>query len=439
MVLYVVVAVFVAIMVFFVNLIFLCRIELLNKNKIFNIFVFSVMVSVSFPMVLNGFMKISISSNFSLALFTSIITALVLIVIASLIISGMSDDKKTGGTIVFWSVGNVFRNMKKRHYLKGTIVGGATEFIEIKEPPSSTQGKNILEKSVDTDKNTDTMGIETFYNGSLFLDDFLAIQSANKTKGCSSEFTDNPNNASCYSSSDSTEDNENGSFIDDYEVFEDYFEEEVLIEYLQVESKYGSANAQMAENREVDVVSPVYDKLDSDGVLQKKSSNLSEDEYLDSSLDIVFNEINSGDVGQQQNCEEYVTIEGDFTCNNELENTDEVFELVAAHMDEPGINANVADIERSQFAISKTVDEIIDEAFFLKENDDFEGAILNYYYALENGPEDDVVFWIVLDICVLYKQLGQVELAREVLSSYISEYGEFMDQTVRHEIELNLQ
>jgi len=390
-------------------------------------------------MVLSGFMKTSTSSNFYLALFTSIITCLVLIVISSLIISGISEDKKLGNAIISWSIGNVSQILKKEHFLQGTIDCETTEFIEFKELPSTIQGKNILEKSVDTDKNTDTMGIETFNNESLFVDGHLAIQTKNMTIECSSEFIDNPDSVSCDSSSNSTENNGSDSFNDDYEVFKDYFEEEVLEEYLQVESKYCAENGQIAENSEVDLVSLIHDEVNFEGVLQKDLPSESEDEYSGSSLDIVFNETNLNDTCQQQNTEEYEKIEDDSTVNDQLENTDEVFKLIAAHMDESDENGRVAYVEMTKKALSKTVDEIIDEAFNLKENGDFEGAILIYFCALEREPKDDVVFWIVLDICVLYKQLGQVDLAKEVLSSYLSEYGEFMDQTVRHEIELNLQ
>lgn len=86
----------------------------------------------------------------------------------------------------------------------------------------------------------------------------------------------------------------------------------------------------------------------------------------------------------------------------------------------------------------QTVDDYIDEAFKLKENGDFEGAILYYMYALDMGPENDLVFWIILDTCVLYKELGQTELARDILESYVNIYGNIMDTSVKVEIEKNL-
>lgn len=84
------------------------------------------------------------------------------------------------------------------------------------------------------------------------------------------------------------------------------------------------------------------------------------------------------------------------------------------------------------------IDECIEEAFKLKQNKDIEGAILYYMYALDKEPERDLVFWIILDICALYKSLGKADLAKEILDSYVSTYGDVMDEEVRNEIERNL-
>jgi hypothetical protein len=80
----------------------------------------------------------------------------------------------------------------------------------------------------------------------------------------------------------------------------------------------------------------------------------------------------------------------------------------------------------------------VDEAFRLKELGDLEGAILYYMYALDRKPVKDLVFWIVLDICVLYKSLGQIDFAHEILSSYVGDYSDMMEVSVREEIERNL-
>ena len=82
--------------------------------------------------------------------------------------------------------------------------------------------------------------------------------------------------------------------------------------------------------------------------------------------------------------------------------------------------------------------DCVDEAFRLKELGDLEGAILYYMYALDRKPDKDLVFWIVLDICVLYKSLGQIDFAHEMLSGYVGSYSDVMDSSIREEIERNL-
>ncbi|HOQ00173.1 MAG TPA: hypothetical protein PK604_04945 [Acetivibrio clariflavus] len=89
--------------------------------------------------------------------------------------------------------------------------------------------------------------------------------------------------------------------------------------------------------------------------------------------------------------------------------------------------------------VEEYLSEKINEGFRLKAQGDYEGAIINFLYALDTYPPDDVAYWILLDICVMYKQLGQIELAKEVLDDYAKEYGIVMDERLRYEIELNLQ
>jgi len=93
---------------------------------------------------------------------------------------------------------------------------------------------------------------------------------------------------------------------------------------------------------------------------------------------------------------------------------------------------------RTETVDTQDIEDCIDKAFGLKESGDFEGAILYYMYALEKEPDNDVVFWIVLDICALYKQLGQTELAKDILESYASSFGNIMSQDIKAEIEKNL-
>lgn len=102
------------------------------------------------------------------------------------------------------------------------------------------------------------------------------------------------------------------------------------------------------------------------------------------------------------------------------------------NIDKMGIENNMHDVG------ALTIEECIEEAFRLKEEGDSEGAIIYCMYALDKKPPKELTFWIVLDICVMYKALGQRELALDILNSYYDIYGEIMDVSVKNEIESNL-
>ncbi len=85
-----------------------------------------------------------------------------------------------------------------------------------------------------------------------------------------------------------------------------------------------------------------------------------------------------------------------------------------------------------------TIEDCINEAFRLKGEGDFESAILHHMYALDKKPNKELTFWIILDICVMYKSLGQQELSLDILNSYYEAYGDAMDISVKEEIRKNL-
>lgn len=85
-----------------------------------------------------------------------------------------------------------------------------------------------------------------------------------------------------------------------------------------------------------------------------------------------------------------------------------------------------------------TIEECIEEAFRLKELGDAEGSILYFMNALDRKPQKELTFWIILEICIMYKSLGQQKLALDILNSYYDIYSGVMDDAVRAEIERNL-
>lgn len=141
MALYTTVAVLVVTLLFCVNLTFFNRINLLSKNSIFVISLASIVISISFPLVLNGFIKTSILSNFNFALFTSIITCSALIVIMSLIISYMAGDEESGGKLANWKYSMFLQAFQKSDYCKELITSENTSFSEVQSADLSIQGK----------------------------------------------------------------------------------------------------------------------------------------------------------------------------------------------------------------------------------------------------------------------------------------------------------
>ncbi len=80
------------------------------------------------------------------------------------------------------------------------------------------------------------------------------------------------------------------------------------------------------------------------------------------------------------------------------------------------------------------VESFINKAFECKYGDRKEEAIEYYIQALQHEPDNEMLFWIVLDICVLYKQLGLSELAKSILEGLVSKYGAAIKPEVKMEI-----
>jgi hypothetical protein len=101
-------------------------------------------------------------------------------------------------------------------------------------------------------------------------------------------------------------------------------------------------------------------------------------------------------------------------------------------IDKMGIDTISDSIELSSGQLS--IDELLDQAFLLKqEGKELEAASL-YINALNMKPDTKVAFWIVLDICVIYKNFGQSDLAADILQAYIDEYDDLMSNDVKEQI-----
>jgi len=101
-------------------------------------------------------------------------------------------------------------------------------------------------------------------------------------------------------------------------------------------------------------------------------------------------------------------------------------------IDKMGIDTIPDSTELSSGQLS--IDEVLDQAFLLKqEGRELEAASL-YINALNMKPDTEVTFWIVLDICVIYRNFGQSELAADILKAYINEYDDLMSNDVKEQI-----
>lgn len=174
-------------------------------------------------------------------------------------------------------------------------------------------------------------------------------------------------------------------------------------------------------------------------IMQEPRETCSYDNIACETEDVVEN-FASSDVGCNTVCEEDINDMEKLPAFHEAEISGEdiqsaaSWQLLAGNMPaEPDIEDAVKDTG-NQSGLAKS----IDEAFRLKENGNYEGALLHYMNALTQKPANDLVFWIILDICSLYKELGQLELARDILESYVINYGNVMDASVKNEIERNL-
>ncbi len=80
------------------------------------------------------------------------------------------------------------------------------------------------------------------------------------------------------------------------------------------------------------------------------------------------------------------------------------------------------------------------KAFDCKVKGQKEQAVQYYTKALDFGSlSNDMVFWVVLDICTLYKELGLNELACSILNSVAKRYENELKPEIRAEIIKNLK
>lgn len=335
-----------------------------SKNNLFNLRVVlaitgsSVVVTLLFPVIFGIFSNLSslFSSKFGIILsyLASFIIYFVLIFFFSLFISSFISDErsesieesikclasKVGWQKLCYATGS---------WLKPAEDGQYTEIPDV-SPADTEQGKNILEKSVDSEQNTDKMGLGEIGHNNPKIDNIVEI-------------------------------------LEIYDVLKNPEDVNAMDETLVADSEAGYAEVNLVFEDEA-----MFFSDETEATVESAAESVA---YA----------------------ETQVAVE-------------------QTYLESP--KGNMQEYTDHDLSEESSVEDLINEAFRLKEKGDLEGAIIYYMYALDKEPEKDLVFLVVLDICVLYKTLGQIELAREILKSYVDNYGDLMDEAVKYEIEKNL-
>lgn len=107
----------------------------------------------------------------------------------------------------------------------------------------------------------------------------------------------------------------------------------------------------------------------------------------------------------------------------------EIPQFAAAH--EAGNKADEDEFNKAEDYVLK--------AFECKDEDNKVEAVEYYMKAMQHQPDNEMVFWIVLDVCALYKQLGLSDLAQIILEGLVNEYGAAIQPEIKEEIMKNLK
>ncbi len=85
------------------------------------------------------------------------------------------------------------------------------------------------------------------------------------------------------------------------------------------------------------------------------------------------------------------------------------------------------------------VQSLVVKAFESKDKGRRAEAVEYYMKALQHNPDREMLFWIVLDVCTLYKQLGLAALAQSILEGIVEKYEAVIKPEIKEEIIKNLK
>lgn len=103
-------------------------------------------------------------------------------------------------------------------------------------------------------------------------------------------------------------------------------------------------------------------------------------------------------------------------------------------IDKMGIDAVTDSVHPVPDQQDNSLAEMIKKAFLLKQQGDVMEAAVLYMTALDQKPDNDTAFWIVLDICAIYKTTGHADLAEDILLTYMDAFEHLMSEEVKDQI-----
>ncbi len=291
--------------------------------------------------------------------------------------------------------------------------------------------KNKLKKPVDTIQIIDKMGIEKSENG-------ISPQPSSDLTGFSEEI-------------------ETAGYV--AAVVQPEVEQAVVL-FEEVEAPYDGEAADEADMEKVvaaqaekempleEECNPALEELpfegeaaqveDSEGIPEEPSEHVemlddSTGESLHESGDLI-DEIGPGDGENLELLQNEHAVYGEALAASEAQN------------EEAAVVAQEQDHSTEQVLLQETVVEtelsagsLVMKAFESKDRGRKDTAVEYYLKALEQRPDREMIFWIVLDVCTLYKQLGLMELARNILEGMVDKYGTIIQPEIKEEIINNLK
>jgi hypothetical protein len=415
---------------------------LLYKAKELNL---GIVISISIGSIILGFafnpiskivmnlLSDSIIINKKIALIISLLTVLFVFLLFILIISFIISfiiPKKLAGIDCCVIIDRIIAGIKIRDGIVN-IKNKFTYFFKknvsniqklVKNVYNST---NKLKKSVDTKQIIDTMGIEK--NENVILEE----GSGKSVDTPDSNAFDNliafmePSKQASYTNQDSSIDTDIIEQV--IEVNDSTYEDLAAVAYQELVIP----QLPNIETHQVD-----EDEVNEDEV---NENEVNENEVNENEVnEIEANEIGFNDLPEiivEDPVAEHEIVEIDDTESEvpQIETIEDLSQTLQRAEEGPFDNISYAESISEPGSIVDA-DSLVLKAFESKGAGRKEDAIECYIEALQHQPSNEMLFWIVLDVCALYKQLGLIKLAKDILEGLVSEYGAAIQPEVKTEI-----